>query len=142
MEKTQKFSAVIDTNVLVSALWSKDRTSPVVAVINAVNARKIVPIIHSKIIFEYKEVLSRPKFNFDKDKVKIITDRFESLGIYYEELHSDEIFPDETDRIFYEVTLNARNDFDAELVTGNAKHFPAKPFVVSAREMMEIVENG
>lgn len=35
---------------------------------------------------------------------------------------------------------SARMKTDARLVTGNFRHFPEKPFVVSAREMTEIVE--
>ena len=38
----------------------------------------------------------------------------------------------------YEVVLEKRDD-NARLVTGNLKHFPAKPFVVTARQMLEIL---
>ena len=31
---------------------------------------------------------------------------------------------------------------DAYLVTGNIKHFPDKPFVVTPREMIEILETS
>lgn len=42
---------------------------------------------------------------------------------------------------FYEVVIEKRAD-DAFLVTGNLKHFPQKPFVVSARQMLEILEKN
>ena len=39
--------------------------------------------------------------------------------------------------------MEARKENDAYLVTGNIKHFPAKRFVVTPREMLEILEmNG
>ena len=41
--------------------------------------------------------------------------------------------------IFYEVVMAKRED-DAYLVTGNQKHFPVRPFVVTPAEMMEILE--
>ena len=41
--------------------------------------------------------------------------------------------------IFYEVVMAKRKD-DAYLVTGNQKHFPVRPFVVTPAEMMEILE--
>jgi len=44
--------------------------------------------------------------------------------------------PDEDDRVFYEVTLSKD---DANLVTGNLKHFPKTPIVVTPAEMLEIL---
>jgi hypothetical protein len=41
---------------------------------------------------------------------------------------------------FYAVTMNARAENDAYLVTGNIKHFPEKSFVVTPRQMLDIVE--
>lgn len=43
----------------------------------------------------------------------------------------------EDDRVFYEVTLSKD---DAYLVTGNQKHFPKTPIVVTPAEMLEILE--
>ena len=48
----------------------------------------------------------------------------------------DEIFPDPKDIVFYEVAMSKD---DAYLVTGNIKHFPKKPFVVTPAEMMELL---
>ena len=42
--------------------------------------------------------------------------------------------------VFYAVTLSAQ-DKDAFLVTGNGKHFPKKPFVVTPAELVEIMQN-
>jgi hypothetical protein len=42
--------------------------------------------------------------------------------------------PDEDDRVFYEVCLSKEDSF---LVTGNLKHFPKEPQVITAAEMME-----
>jgi len=40
---------------------------------------------------------------------------------------------------FYEVVLEKRDD-DAYLVTGNLRHFPREPFIVTAREMLELLD--
>lgn len=37
------------------------------------------------------------------------------------------------------IVMKKRKDKDAYLVTGNIKHFPQEPFVVTPREMMEII---
>ncbi|MBQ9157285.1 MAG: hypothetical protein IJ137_10955 [Eubacterium sp.] len=52
-----------------------------------------------------------------------------------------ENLPDPKDVVFYAVTMEARKADDAYLVTGNIKHFPLKPFVVTPREMLTILEN-
>lgn len=38
--------------------------------------------------------------------------------------------------------LGGRIDKEAYLVTGNMRHFPKKPFVVSPKEMMDIIESN
>lgn len=45
--------------------------------------------------------------------------------------------PDPKDIVFYEVALSKE---DAYLVTGNQKHFPKAPIVVTPAEMMEILD--
>jgi predicted nucleic acid-binding protein len=45
---------------------------------------------------------------------------------------------DPKDIVFYEVALSVE---DSYLVTGNTKHFPKKPFVVTPSEMLQII-NG
>ena len=45
------------------------------------------------------------------------------------------VFTDAKDIVFYEVKLSKR---DSYLVTGNKKHFPQKPFVITPKEMVEI----
>ncbi len=42
---------------------------------------------------------------------------------------------------FYEFVLEKGED-EAYLVTGNIKHFPAKPFVVTAREFLDILNQA
>lgn len=42
---------------------------------------------------------------------------------------------------FYEVVMEKRNE-DAYLVTGNLKHFPTEPFIVTARQMLDILDAG
>ena len=45
--------------------------------------------------------------------------------------------PDPNDIVFYEVKMSKEETY---LVTGNIKHFPKKPFVVTPREMVEIID--
>lgn len=49
-----------------------------------------------------------------------------------------EILPDMKDLPFYEVVVERRDD-EAYLVTGNMKHFPVRPFIVTAKEFLDIL---
>ena len=60
-----KFYAVIDTNVIVSALISKNPASSPLAVLAHVYSGAITPIFNEEIISEYRDVLSREKFHLN-----------------------------------------------------------------------------
>ena len=61
---------------------------------------------------------------------------FHERGIRTERVLSDDFFPDPMDIVFYEVALSKK---DAYLVTGNIKHFPTKPYIVTPRQMLDII---
>ena len=61
-------------------------------------------------------------------------------GIYEERLTTNELLPDPKDLVFYEVCI-AKREEDSMLVTGNMKHFPAKPFIVTPNELLKIISN-
>ena len=75
--------AVIDTNVLVSALLSRNGGAATVKVIHAVLSGKITPLYHQEIIEEYEEVLARPKFHFNKEDISILISAFKQFGIEF-----------------------------------------------------------
>ena len=58
-------------------------------------------------------------------------------GIDSRRIGSNEHLPDPKDIVFYEVALANEDSF---LVTGNTKHFPKKPFVVTPAEMLQIIQ--
>ena len=57
--------AVIDTNVLVSALLAKHSNSAVVLVVEKVFDGSVIPVFSKEILEEYSSVLLRDKFGFD-----------------------------------------------------------------------------
>lgn len=63
----------------------------------------------------------------------------EKYGILVSTLPSGIVLPDMKDLPFYEVVLEKRDD-GAYLVTGNIKHFPKEPFVVTPRELLDILD--
>ncbi|NME44976.1 PIN domain-containing protein [Faecalicoccus pleomorphus] len=100
--------AVIDTNVLVSALLSSHTDSATVKVVEKIFTSEVI------LVFS-KEILSTWPTN--------------------------EKLLDMKDLPFYEVVLSKQND-NAYLVTGNMKHFPKKPFIVTPNEFLEIIDQS
>jgi len=130
--------AVIDTNVLVSAFISKKQDSSTTMVWEAVLAGVITPMYSEEILEEYSEVLHRKKFNIPEQLIKDALNHIMENGVRGERVLSDDFFPDPKDVVFYEVALSKE---DAYLVTGNTKHFPKKPIVVTPAEMIKILES-
>lgn len=128
--------AVIDTNVLVSALLSRHSDAATVQVVKAVFEKNILPLYNDEIIAEYEEVLGRKKFGFPYDEVKNILDMIIKMGTSAKRTPVREDFPDPKDVVFYEITMSKE---DAYLVTGNTKHFPKSPIVVTPAEMLDIL---
>lgn len=104
---------------------------------NAVLHDKIVPLYNEEIFDEYNDVLNRSKFHFSKDLICNYLETIRRKGIPSGRIHSNEIFPDNDDVVFYEVALSKE---DAYLVTGNIKHFPKTPIVVTPAELLEIMQ--
>ncbi len=134
-----KCYAVIDTNVLVSSLLSKNDLSATSQVVIRMIKGEIIPVYSSKILSEYYEVLTRKKFRFPSEQVESLLNTIEKYGILVEPSPTGVVLPDIKDLPFYEVVMEKRSD-DAYLVTGNQKHFPVEPFIITARQMIDILD--
>ncbi|MBQ7677435.1 MAG: putative toxin-antitoxin system toxin component, PIN family [Lachnospiraceae bacterium] len=131
--------AVIDTDVLVSAMlkW----TSVPGNIIEFAFTGTITPVLSDVIVAEYREVLMRDKFHLTKEIVDDVIQALKEQGVFIEADNMDYELPDSKDVVFYAIVMEKRKDSDAYLVTGNKKHFPQDPFVVTPREMMDIILN-
>lgn len=134
-----KYYVVVDTNVLISALLSKNEDSATVKVMDAVFDGRIIPLYHRDILAEYAEVLHRKKFHFDEKLIWTVLEAVRQFGVEVFPQPTGEILADMDDLIFYEVAMEKR-EAGAYLVTGNQKHYPVRSFIVTPAEMMEIIE--
>lgn len=133
-----KYYAVIDTNVLVSALLNIASVPGQIIQESLVGC--ITPILHEDIIAEYNDVLYRPKFRFDRHDIEIALTGLINRAVFIDAAPTDEYISDPDDAIFYEVGAEARKStISAYLITGNIKHFPVKPFIVTPKEMLDII---
>lgn len=132
-----KIYAVIDTNVIVSALLSRHQDSATVKILDYLYGRTIVPVYNDEILEEYATVLRRTKFNFPESTICATLEAIKSGGVKSDRISCEEQLPDPKDIVFYEVAMSVE---DSYLVTGNTKHFPKKPFVVTPAEMLQIID--
>ena len=115
---------------------SKREDSPTVLLLNHVLDWNIVLVYNEEIVSEYQEVLLRDKFGFSEERIKTVLDVVKT-GLCLGRTPSNEFFPDQDDAVFYEVALSKDGTF---LVTGNLRHFPKSPIVVTPTEMIHILE--
>ena len=84
-------------------------------------------------------MLARPKFRVTQAIIEDAVGEIERLGLYVDAREPDIPFPDPKDRVFYEVVMEERNEEETYPITGNIKHFPEKPYIVTPRQMMDII---
>lgn len=129
--------AVIDTNVLVSAHISKQPHSATVKVVSFMLIGLLKPVYNEEILAEYTEVLHREKFHLSDTGIKNLLDYIRRFGVHSDRIPYTDNMPDEKDRPFYEVSLSMDGTY---LVTGNLKHFPTTPKVISPADMVALIE--
>ena len=127
--------AVIDTNVLVSALITKNPEAATAKVVRLLLEQEFVPLYDADIIAEYEDVLHRSKFPILKETAEALISFIIENGIESTRVNFAESMPDEDDRMFYEVSLSQEDSF---LVTGNLKHYPSSPRVITPAQFLEV----
>lgn len=112
---------VLDTNVLVAGLLSP--FGPCGDIVRMVFSRNLTLCVDARVLSEYHEVLERPRFHFDPDKVSSVLDYIEHGGWVVSSAPLSTSLPDPDDEPFLEIAISANADY---LVTGNAVHFPSE----------------
>jgi uncharacterized protein len=112
---------VLDTNVLVAGLLSP--FGPCGEIVRMVSSGELTLFLDARILTEYAEVLARPKFRFDEDKVADLLDFIEHRGFTVASSPLRLPLPDLDDEPFLGVAIAAQAEC---LVTGNQVHFPAE----------------
>ena len=125
---------VLDTNILVSALWSKDGKPAKIA--HLIPDGKVIPCYCDDILNEYEIVLFRPNFHFPKHQISALVDNIKKYGKAIFPDKSDIPLIDESDRVFYDTARAA----GAYLITGNIKHYPEELHILTPAQFVEILE--
>jgi putative PIN family toxin of toxin-antitoxin system len=110
---------VLDTNVLVAGLLSPYGACG--EVVRMVSSGELTLSFDARILSEYNEILRRPKFKFEEEKVTALLDYFVHSGQVVAPSPLTGSLPDRDDEPFLEVVLAGHA---VCLVTGNRSHFP------------------
>ena len=129
------YKVVLDTNVLVSALWS-EHGNPY-RILEMFFNGEIALHYNDEILEEYNEVLYRDRLGFSEEKVFGLLSEIIENGRYVDAPKSGIPFIDEDDRKNYDTAIAS----GAVLVTGNKKHYPEEPIILSPAEFLESVES-
>jgi len=127
---------VLDTSCIVSGLLKASSYSGLI--LRLVAEGEVRVVYDPRILIEYRDVLLREKFGFDKGGIEDVLNqlRGEGLLITPKPLHTR--LPDESDRPFLEAACAT----DVPLVTGNKRHFPEDArkgvMVLSPKEFIEV----
>ena len=128
-------NAVLDTNVLVSGLLSPSGNSALI--LNALRDRRFVCCYSYDILSEYINVLLRPKFGFCREEVENQIESIRKIGRVIIPRQSVQSMPDDSDRVFYDTAKT----ICAYLVTGNAKHYPDEPCVITPAKFLNLLDS-
>lgn len=131
-----KLNVIIDTNVIVSALLSKHEDSATVKVLNLFYDNKINLFYSVEIIEEYKDVLNRDAFKFDKKIIENILRLVSLRGIKIDPKKIELKTIDKKDQPFYELVMDKNVD-DGKLVIGNIKHFPKEKYIMTPADFIK-----
>ena len=124
---------VLDTNILVSAMWSFDGKAAMV--IKEILSGRLTLCYGRRIAEEYNKVLRYPKLKFKEDDVTVFLEHLLDYGLCITNYpKTNAVFDrDETDRKFYDVGKYC----GAKIITGNLKHFPDDPDVMSLADFVD-----
>lgn len=129
---------VIDTNVLISALLHPEG-SPAKVLLVTMGGSTVRLCVSGDVYSEYEEVIRRPRFKRTESEITNMLRAIREMAIWVKPAIRVRACSDADDDIFLECAQAAGAQY---LVTGNAKHFPAKwgeTFVVTPHEFLDAI---
>jgi len=123
---------VIDTNVFASALMSPGGKPDKIYRMFLLGELSLV--FNDYILSEYKSVFYRPHLRISQKDADIMVASILQYGENIQPPTSTSEMPDEDDRIFYDTAKYA----GACLITGNLKHYPNEPHILSPAQFLEL----
>ena len=138
----KKTKIVLDTNVLISSIISKDGTPA--KVIEKLKNKKIINYTTETILEELEEVINRPKIkkNTQQHETKFFQDFIAAISIIIEPtVKIDEIKEDTADNKFLECALEAKADY---IISGDKHPLKQEKYkktrIVNCKQSLELTQ--
>ena len=112
---------VLDSNIVVSACLTPQGASATIVELALLGYFTLC--ISQEVLSEYQEVLARPKFSRELERIKTVLEGIEETSAVIVPRQRLTLSSDEEDNRLLECAQAAKADF---LVTGNRKHFPGR----------------
>jgi putative PIN family toxin of toxin-antitoxin system len=112
---------VVDTNILISALLTPFGNAA--RILDLALSGELQVIYDDRIISEFRDVMNRPKFEFERGDVDELLSFIETEGFKVTAIPLNETLIDEDDLPFIEAAVTGMAD---ALITGNKRHFKGK----------------
>ena len=112
---------VLDSNIVVSACLTPQGASATIVELALLGYFTLC--ISQEVLSEYREVLARPKFSRELERIKTVLEGIEEMSEVIVPRQRLTLSSDEEDNRLLECAQAAKADF---LVTGNRKHFPGR----------------
>ena len=133
--------AVIDTNVIVSAMITHDDSSPTVKILEETLEGRIVPLFSEYLVEEYMTVLSRDRFSIPRELISNVVSTIVSRGLHIEPDNIDAGLEDPKDAPIFAIATETRK-IGSYLITGNVRHYPPADYVITPRKATELLNFG
>jgi len=109
----------MDTNVLVSGLLTPFGVCG--SIVRLLTSGDITLCVDSRILFEYEDVLRRPRFKINHNEIDVVVEYIETTAEAHNSIPLYQALPDPDDHPSLEVAIAAKA---CCLLTGNLKHYP------------------
>jgi|ERR1700684_1633194 putative PIN family toxin of toxin-antitoxin system len=132
--------AVIDTNILVSALLQPAGLPAQVFVLALSGSIQLC--VSGEVYAEYEEVISRPRFQRDEETIAATLRAIREQAFWVKPTETVRACSDPDDNIFLECAQAAQADY---IVTGNLRHFPEaweSTRIVPPRRLLEVIQSA
>lgn len=127
---------VLDTNVIISGILRP--FSKAASILRLISDGTVQLAYDLRLLSEYRDVLSRPKFNVTEENVEAFLVQVEQEGFLVSVKPLEIHLPDPDDEPFLEVAIAGKVE---AIVTGNKRHFPKEEYkgvkILSPTEFLE-----
>ena len=130
---------VYDTNVLLSALPTNHDDAAAVGIIDRITTGEIIPLLSPEILEKYRQVLHDKRYNLPEQSVRNLLNVICKYALPVNPAASEDLALLNLGLPFYQVVMRRREN-GTYPIQDSLKKIPRRPDVVTAREMLDLLD--